>query len=155
MTENTKRDFEINKITRRNILASIEGLTYEQVIKIPTGFNNSILWNFMHNLVTQQLLTYGLVGEKTRLNQGILNKFRKGSEGNNVITEEEFEFFKQNFVAIIDQTEQDYYKLMDKKFNVYTTSYNITLNTLEEVIQFINTHGGLHFGIIMSIKKFV
>ncbi|MFT7612776.1 MAG: hypothetical protein ACI9J3_001742, partial [Parvicellaceae bacterium] len=38
-------------------------------------------------------------------------------------------------------------------FTEYTTSYNITLKTVEEAIAFSNMHEALHLGYAMAIKK--
>ncbi len=56
-------------------------------------------------------------------------------------------------VETVDMLKQDY---ADKEFGpykVYTTSYNITLNTVEEAITFNNVHEGLHLGYIMAQKR--
>lgn len=155
MNSSTKRDFEITRITRQNILTTIKELTFDQVTSIPNGFSNSILWNFMHNMVTQQLLTYSMVGVKCNLDQDIIDKFRKGSAGDNSISEKEFVTFKEKYISLINKTENDFHELQSQEFKTYTTSYNITLNSLEDSIQFINTHEGLHFGIMMALKKLV
>ncbi|HIP32659.1 MAG TPA: DinB family protein [Crocinitomicaceae bacterium] len=155
MNSSTKRDFEITRITRQNILTTIKELTFDQVTSIPNGFSNSILWNFMHNMVTQQLLTYSMVGVKCNLDQDIIDKFRKGSAGDNSISEKEFVTFKEKYISLINKTENDFHELQSHEFKTYTTSYNITLNSLEDSIQFINTHEGLHFGIMMALKKLV
>ena len=36
------------KKSRKLTLKVIEGLTIEQLNKIPTGFSNNIIWNFCH-----------------------------------------------------------------------------------------------------------
>lgn len=155
MSPNTQRDFEITRITRTNVLSLIDSLSYEQLICIPQGYSNSILWNFVHIAVTHQLLTYGLVGENCTLDEDLIDKFRKGSDGKNTITEKEFTSLKQNYLNLIDQVEAGYAHLSTKEFKTYSTSYNFTLHSLEEAIQFVNTHEGVHFGIMMAIKKLV
>jgi hypothetical protein len=40
----------------------IQGYTLEQLNKVPRGFNNNIIWNIAHVIVTQQILVYKLSG---------------------------------------------------------------------------------------------
>ena len=42
--------------TRNNLIQLIDSLTTEQLNKIQEGFSNNIIWNFVHNIVTKQLL---------------------------------------------------------------------------------------------------
>ena len=51
--------------------------------------------------------------------------------------------------------ESDYSNTIFSNYNSYTTSYNITLSSIEEAIQFNNVHDGLHFGYIMALKKVI
>ena len=48
---------------------------------------------------------------------------------------------------------EDYNNSIFQNFSEYPTSYNFTLNSVEDAIQFNNVHEGLHFGYIMAIKK--
>ena len=73
---------ELNHLleTRKNFIGLIESLTTEQLNKIPDRFSNNIIWNFGHNVVTQQLLCYKLAGKEPYMNEEIINEFRKGSK---------------------------------------------------------------------------
>ncbi len=108
-----------------------------------------------HLAVTQQLLCIGLAGGTLTLDREWVDKFRKGSIGSSVITEKEYEQLKDTFLPLVDITEDMYTGLKNNPFKVYTTSYNITLNSLDDTLQFVNTHEGLHFGVMMTLRKFV
>ena len=54
------KQFEALKKSRELVLKKIDGLSLEQLHKIPDGFKNSIAWNVAHLVVTQQLLHYKL-----------------------------------------------------------------------------------------------
>ena len=60
----TKMDFQKNinklKAAREVILSSIDGLNSDQLLNIPIGVNNNILWNLGHIITTQQSLHYFL-----------------------------------------------------------------------------------------------
>jgi hypothetical protein len=147
--------FDILKTTRENILRVMDGLTMEQLNKIPEGFNNNLIWNFGHVVVTQQLLNYALSGLPMYLSDDIINKYRKGSKPNLIVSEGEYEMLKTAAFDLIEALKKDYKAGIFKTYNTYTTSYNATLTSIEEGIDFNNVHEALHFGIIMSLRKLV
>ncbi len=79
MTNHTKQNIELLKVTRANILETTKDLSFQELTTIPDGFSNSIIWNIIHLTVTEQLLCYGLSGNEIALNKEIIAKFRKGS----------------------------------------------------------------------------
>ncbi len=148
-------EFKVLKITRENVLKSLEGLTIQQLNLIPTGFNNNLIWNFGHIVVTQQLLTYGLSGLPIHLPPTLIDQYRKGSKPNDFVTVAEFELLQKAAFELIETTKNDYETGVFKGYKAYTTSFNITLQSIEEGIKFNNTHEGLHFGAILALRKFV
>jgi len=155
MTNQTQQDLNILKATRSNILELIKDLTFEQLTTIPNQFSNSILWNFVHLTVTEQLLCYGLSENEMTLDATIIDNFRKGSSGSNTMTESEFEEIKKLFIAQPLQLEKDFDKMTTSNYKEYATSYNFTLSSLEDAVRFNNAHEAMHYGIILSLKKLV
>ena len=150
-----KNDLHILRVTRKNILELLNNCTYQQVCQIPKGFSNSILWNFCHTAIVQQLLIYALSGKEMLIDKETIDLFRKGQKGTEVISETEYNNLKGRFISLADSLENDYAELVKLEYNSYTTSYNITLNSLDEAIAFNNTHEAVHFGIMMAQKKMV
>lgn len=144
---------EILGVTRSNVLRLLDGLTYDQLIQVPDGFNNSILWNAVHNLAVQQLLCYRLSGLEVRIDAKLIDPFKKGTDGKAVIIREELEEFKSIYIESIEWLKEDYNSGRFQEMDDYTTSYNITLKSIEEVINFNNTHEGLHYGYMMALKR--
>lgn len=155
MTKDIQYSLEVLRVTRNNVLDLLNELSYEQLVKIPEGFNNSILWNAVHNITVQQLLCYRLSDLSLRVDDVFIDPFAKGSKGDEVISEEELVTFKKLYIETIKQLEEDYNNELFQTFKEYTTSYNITLKSVEDVINFNNTHEGLHFGYMMALKKLV
>lgn len=147
--------FEITRVTRRNILGLIENLTDEQLNTIPEGHSNNIVWQLGHLLATQQLLTYGLSGNDIILSDNIIEEFRKGTAPKVVYSNEDIEELKAVFIEVVDRTELDFNEEVFVSFDSYTTSFGITLNSIEEAINFNNVHEGLHMGLIMALRKLV
>lgn len=141
--------------TRKNFLNLIEGLSKEQLNKIPDGHKNNIIWNFGHVVVTQQILCYKLSELPMNLHSSIIDKYRKGSSPTENVSSDEIEMLKKAALELVEQTRLDYIEGKFKQFEKYPTSYGIELNHIEEALSFNNTHEGLHFGVAMSLKKLV
>jgi hypothetical protein len=148
-------DLEILKITRQNALNLIKDFTYDQLIKIPVGFNNSLLWNFTHMVITQQILVYKFSGGTPLVDDELISLFKKGSEGSNNISPQAFNAICAIAIPLVGQTANDYKELSSNAYSTYTTSYNITLDSTSKAINFNNSHEALHLGVMMQIKKFI
>lgn len=148
-----EQHFKILRITRNNILNLMEGLSVEQLNKVPEGLNNNIIWNVAHNIVTQQLLIYRLSGVDIRVSAEMIEQYRKGSKPSTNVSQSEIESIKDLLIKSVDWLEEDYKGNIFSDYKEYTTSYNITLSSTEEAIMFNNTHEGLHLGYAMALKK--
>tara|TARA_R110002073_G_scaffold279026_1_gene443104 strand:+ start:379380 stop:379901 length:522 start_codon:yes stop_codon:yes gene_type:complete len=149
------KQFEILRANRQLILKVIEGLTPEQLNKIPEGFKNNIAWNMGHLVVTHQLLCYKFSGVEFLVNNKMITKYQKGTAPNEVISAQELETTQDLFVSLIDQFEEDYKSGIFKKYQAYTTSANVTLTTINDALEFNNFHEGIHLGYILALKKLV
>lgn len=148
-------NFYILEQTRTNILKAIEGYSIEQLNTIPEGFNNNLIWNFGHVIVTQQLLCYALSGLPMNIDKELVDKYRKGSKPNDFVDEAEFQLLKDMTFQLIEQTKVDYANGIFETYKSYTTSFNVTLSSVEEGIRFNNVHEGLHLGSILALRKLV
>lgn len=147
--------FEVLKITRNNILKTFDGLSMEELNRIPDGFNNNLIWNFGHVIATQQILCYGLSGNKAFVSNEIIDAYRKGTKPEGFVSEEAFEELKKLSEAAIQQMEKDYAAGLFKAYKTYPTSYGTTLSNIEEAITFNNIHEGLHFGYCIALRKII
>ncbi len=141
--------------TRKNFLNVINSLTTEQLNHIPEGLNNNIIWNFGHAIVTQQLLCYKLSNNPIQLSEELVEKYRKGSQPSNIVSEQEIEVLKKLALELPLNLETDLETKNFQEYKEYTTSFNVTLSTIEEAIKFNNIHEGLHLGYAMAIRKMV
>ncbi len=140
---------------RTLMLKIIEELTLAQINKVPVEHKNNIGWNIAHLVVTQQLLCYKLSGLKTEISEDMIEKYRKGTKAENTIEKQEWEFIKEMFLALPKTLENDYDKGIFKSYSPYTTSVNVTLDSIEKAIDFNNFHEGIHLGILLGLKKLV
>ena len=145
--------FNILRTTRNNILKTIEGLTLDQYNTIPKGFNNNLGWQVGHIIVTQQLLCYRLAGQDCNVSEKMLAAFRKGSKPEQQYDTEDIALFKNLLIKTADRIESDYNDGIFTSYKEYATSYGFTITSIEDAIQFNNTHEAMHLGWILGMKK--
>ena len=148
-------ELEIFKATRKNLVDLISGYSLDQLNDIPTGFNNNLMWNFGHVIVTQQLLIYNLSGLKMYADNELIKAYRKGSKPSNFIEKAEYDELMELAVSTVEDLEKDYLDELFREYKIYTTSYNITLSSVEQAISFNNVHEAMHLGTCLALKKFV
>ncbi|MDG1476708.1 MAG: DinB family protein, partial [Vicingaceae bacterium] len=102
-----QKQFDILNATRNNVLNSVKDLSIEQLNVVPTGFKNSIAWNFAHIAVTQQLLCYKLSGLEMNLPADCIDRFKKGSVASEV-SEKEMNNLKAQLMDFPVKLEEDY-----------------------------------------------
>lgn len=147
--------FDVLRKSRELVLKELEGLTLDQIHKIPEGFKNNIAWNVAHLVVTQQLLHYKLSGLNPLCPDDLIENYRKGTSPTKIFTEEEFEEVKDLLMALPDTLQEDFEAGIFENYNEYATSTGYVLTDIENAISFNNFHEGIHYGIIRSIKKFL
>jgi len=140
---------------RNNALKAMEGLSTDQLNKIPNGFNNNIIWNAAHMLITQQLLINKLSGVAPYASPEEIQAYKKGSKPERTVSSEEIADIKSRLLSSVDKFEEDMQANKYKNYNEYTTSFGVTLKSAEDAMEFNNIHEGLHYGSILALKKLV
>ncbi len=150
-----KTQFNILRKSRELVLRELEGLSLEQIHKIPEGFKNNIAWNVAHLVVTQQLLHYKLSGLDCLCSDDLIEGYRKGTFPDKVFTDDEFEEVKDLLIGLPDTLEEDFNSNIFKDYTEYPTSTGYVITSIESAISFNNFHEGIHYGVIRSIKKYL
>jgi uncharacterized damage-inducible protein DinB len=146
--------FDVLKNTRAFFKSFIEKNSLEDLNKIPKGFNNNIIWNIGHIVVTEQLLAYKLSGLPMMVSEDMIEKYRKGTKPEIDATQDEVNDIKALLFSTIKRTENDYENNAFKNFKAYTVSTTgNTLNTLDEALQFVLFHEGMHLGYVMALLR--
>jgi len=141
-------------LKNRNILNTFfDKFSLEELNKVPEGYNNNIIWNLAHVIITQQLLVYGLSGLPMMTNDELVAKYRKGTKTEGNVSQKEVDEIKNLLFSTLEQTIKDYKEGIFKAYNTYTTSTNSTMTSVEEAIAFNNFHEGIHLGYILALKR--
>ena len=125
----------------------------EELLKIPTGFNNNIWWNIAHVAATQQRLVYGLSGLQFEMPEAIVAKFQKGTTPDGKATDEEIEAVKKLLFTTIEKTIVDYDKGLFENYKEYATTPGVILKNVDDAISFNFFHEGLHMGSIFALRR--
>lgn len=147
--------FETLLFNRKILVNILDELSVDQLVKIPSKYNNSVVWNVGHILVTEQLLSYKNSGLTVEFENAFVKKYCKGSQATENVTEVEIKFIKDRLISSISKTQKDYSNKLFKQYHSYLTSTGISLNSIEEALKYNTFHEGIHLGVILSIKKFL
>lgn len=148
--------FQVLNNTRGIFNKIIEGNSLDDLNKIPEGFNNNIIWNIAHVVVSEQLLVYRLSGLNSMLSDDMINKYRKDTKPNGDVSESEVKEIQSLLFSTIKKTEEDYHNGIFKTYNSYTVSTTgNTLTNVDEALQFAAIHEGLHYGYVLALLKVI
>ena len=151
--------FKILSRTRQSLNEMIADLDDLALLKIPAGFNNNILWNLGHVVVSQQLLSYHLSGLAVNVSEDLLSQFRRGSSPQNWAKPINKTELTELSLALVDKTLKDYRQGVFQESHrretlfPYQTSFGGKLENFPDAVHFNNVHEGLHFGTIKLYKS--
>ena len=147
--------FKITRTSREIYTKWLDGYSLEQLNKIPHGFNNNLIWNIGHIMVSQQLLVYAGAGQPMMVSDELVNKYRRGSKPEADATQEEVNEIKNLLFTTIEKTEDDYKNAVFTSSTERTSELGFKLSSIEDAIVFNNYHEAIHLGIMMQLRKFI
>lgn len=150
-----KNIFDTILQNRKLLYKILDNTLREQLLEIPAGFRNNIWWNIAHVVVTQQILVYTFSGLKVRVPESFVEKFKKGTVPDGTATDVEIKEIADFLISTAEWAKEDYENGLFTDYNTYTTSLNVTLNTVEDAMAFNVFHEGLHLGAILGLQKVV
>jgi len=148
-------DFIIN--SRTAFIKLVDSLTIEQLNKIPSGYNNNIIWNFGHIVVSTQTLCYFRTGIWPDASAVKFNDFyKKDTKPTYTVNEDEVAELKAIAIESIEKIKADYKAGKFARITPFTTAtYGVQLNSIEEVLITTVGHDNVHFGYASALKKYM
>ncbi|WP_194767010.1 DinB family protein [Tamlana sp. I1] len=148
--------FEVLQNTRRIFQGIIENNSLEDLNKIPNGFNNNIIWNIGHIVVTQQLLVYKLSGLDMGVSSEMIDKYRKDTKPELPVSQQEVVEIKGLLIPTLEKTKDDYAQGVFKTYHEYTVSTTgNTLSDINDALQFVLAHECIHYGYVLALLKVI
>jgi hypothetical protein len=143
------------KNTRIFILGLVKDLDTEQLNKIPTGFNNNIIWNIAHLTAAQQNMCYVRSGLEITIEEKYFSPYLSGTKPDQFLEKEEIDSIFSVLLNSMDRLATDYSNGIFKHFDPWDKRYGMKLNSIEDAINFVPFHEGMHIGYMMALKKLV
>ena len=150
-----EKSTEIIKETRIRFLNLMNDLSLDSLNKVPSNFNNNIIWNFGHIITTQQALCYQPANAHPKIGIEYIQKYAKGTKPHLYVSQQEFDFLKKHALDTIEELETDFRSNVFNNFKPYTTGFGVRLNDITDAIKYVSTHETLHLGYAMALKKLV
>lgn len=151
-----QKQFETTKQVRGMTLGAIENLSDDQLLTIPEGFSNNILWNLGHMALSHQYFVYYPSGLDMHVPHTMMAGFARGtspSDWESTPDTAEIAEIKGLLMSTMDQWEAD---IKANKFEKYEgMNVGTQLETAEDGATFNCFHEGEHYGIIKVLAKLV
>lgn len=145
--------FDITIKNRKILYKILKRTPPELLFKIPEGYRNNIWWNIAHVVATQQILVYKFSNLPARIDDSLVQKFRKGTLPDISPTDEEIDHIAGFLLSTAEWAQEDYENGVFKEYNEYKTSTKVILRNVEDALAFNLYHEGLHLGVILSLEK--
>jgi hypothetical protein len=146
---------EMIKNPREMLLELIKDLSVEQLNKVPQGFNNNIIWNIGHLIAAQEGVCYRRSGLEPPSGEDFFQAYKPGSKPEGFVDEAETERIKSLLFSTLDKLDADYDASIFKTYTSVVTRYGIELANIEDALNFLPFHEGLHIGCILALKRLV
>lgn len=142
---------------RKAFIKLIDELSIEQLNEIPSGFNNNIIWNFGHIVVTTPVLCYVRTGIwQDASNIKFVTAYAKGTKPTYFVTQQEVEELKQLAISSIESIQADYKAgKLDIIQAFDTATFGAVLSSIEDVIITTAGHDNTHLGYASAQKRII
>lgn len=150
-----RTQIEIIRKSRTYLLDTIKDMSDDQLNKIPRGYKNNIVWNMGHLIASQQNLCYTRSNHPIVVDEGYIKLFKSDTKPEGIISDEAIDTIKKLMLPTIDRMESDYKQHLFTSFKPFKNRYGIELQTIEDSINYLILHEGIHLGYILALKKLV
>ena len=147
------KQLEVIRKTRVFLFEQVKDLSTEELNRIFPGFNNNIIWNLGHMIAAQQGICYKRSGLRTLITDDFWERYRTGSKPETPVTDDEIAQIKQLLFSTLDQFDVDYHNQIFSNYTAWVTRYGVELASLDDGLELLQYHEGLHSGMIMSLKR--
>lgn len=139
--------------TRAFVRQITDSLSDEELNMTPAGFNNNIVWNMAHLIAAEQGVCYVRSGAEPYMPAEFIKAYTRGSKPETVVSGEGLAELMRALTDTPRRLQQDYDAGAFVNYKPWTTPYGIELKTIDEALQFLLFHEGIHTGYIMAMKR--
>lgn len=143
------------KAVRGYLLHSADGLNLEQLVRVPPGFRNSILWNIGHVVTDNCTMLYPPANLPFPLPDHYLRWFAPGTSPEDWSDVPSVAEILNAGARMRDQIVEDCTAGRMENYSPWTTEQGFEVTNIAYAIAHCNTHEAIHLGVIMSLRKLV
>ncbi|MFT3903394.1 MAG: DinB family protein [Niabella sp.] len=146
------------KKQREKFVLFVDELSLDELNKVPEGFNDNIIWNLGHIMVSSYVLMYLRTEANPVFQVPYLEKYGIGSrpEKDNPATAEDVANVKSLVVDSINEIEQDLHQgVFDNMTPFPTKTYGIDMKTPEDILAWIFAHDAMHFATAKAYQRMI
>ena len=140
-------------LARGYLLTIIKDMSDEQLVVVPEGANNNVLWNLGHLALSHAGLTYDPCGLDSPVPENYGALFKGGTSPDSWDEAPSVAEVKDVFKNTHKQMLEDYKNGAFDGFKSREFMGDVTLDNVEQAIGFNLIHEGVHIGALISIKN--
>ncbi len=148
-----QKKIESLKKTRKKLLELVDDLSVAEMNQIPQGFVNNVAWNLGHMVASQQGICYRRAGLPMHLPDAFFAAYKPDTKPEGFIGSEQIDNIKMLLAALPNRFEQDYNDDVFSGYVPWVNRYDVELRNIDDAMNFVLFHEGLHLGYIMALKR--
>ena len=139
--------------TRAFVRQITDSLTDEELNIIPAGFSNNIVWNMAHLIAAEQGICYIRGGAQPFMPAEFIAAYTRGTKPETVVSGEGIAELMRALTDTPARLQRNYDAGTFRNYKAWTTPFGVELTNIDEALQFILFHEGIHTGYIMAMKR--
>lgn len=140
-------------VTRGFLLKNVSKLSEEQLLTIPEGSKNNILWNLGHIVASEGSMIYGMAGVESPLPENYSALFSGGTSPADWTETPDCKEVLGHLGTLSAQVKSDYEAGKFAGYKSQELFPGLTFDNVEDAISFHILHEGIHMGLIMNLVK--
>jgi len=150
-----KKSIEIIKTGRNRLIATLEGLTTEQLNHIPEGYNNNMIWQLGHVIAVQQGVTYPKAKLTPVIDEALMAQYGNGTKPETVLDAKAIAEMHALSARTLEQFEKDLANDLFRNYDSWSFPNGMTFDSIEDALQMLAFHEGMHYGYAQALKRAV
>jgi len=143
------------RVSRGYLLQVIDGLTDEQMLEVPEGAVNNVLWNLGHIVNAHDRFTYGACEVESDVPESYTDLFTGGTSPSDWQSPPSIEEVMGHIKEATEKTYADYAAGKFDNYNAFELTPVLKIKNIDDALQFNCLHEGVHIGIILSLKRLI
>lgn len=141
------------QIARTYMQQKVDDLAEPQLLEVPGGAGNNVLWNVGHIVLSNDRMLYGPSGAATPVPETWENWFKAGSSPADWDETPPVAEVLDQFHTQAARIAEDYKNGTFASFKPLELIPGLTLQSVEDALGFCVLHEGAHIGIVIGLRR--